>query len=166
MLLLLCTKRGRCKAPGLRPVTGSPLRQQVPFAFTTPLGLVSPMTRTHVRLLGPCFKTGRRRRRPTRNRDAGRASEDTRYTSPLSYPPGAELGNRGWPTSDQLLPEPQSTPSGSLRLPPGKCNHRRRKRQRRAIAGPRRRSSPDESLNPRRPLRVRLRLPLHSFTYS
>ena len=32
-------------------------------------------TRTHVRLLGPCFKTGRRRRRPTRDGDADRASE-------------------------------------------------------------------------------------------
>ena len=29
------------------------------FAFTPPLGLDDPMTRTHVRLLGPCFKTGR-----------------------------------------------------------------------------------------------------------
>ena len=28
------------------------------FAFTPPLGLGHPMTRTHVRLLGPCFKTG------------------------------------------------------------------------------------------------------------
>jgi hypothetical protein len=29
MLLLLCTKRGRCKAPGLRPRKGSPLRHRV-----------------------------------------------------------------------------------------------------------------------------------------
>ena len=105
-------------------LAGSPLRHWVPFAFTPPLGLVSPMTRTHVRLLGPCFKTGRRRRRPTRNRDAGRASEDTRYTSPLSYPPGAELGNQGWPTSDQLHPIPQSSPSGSLRPGLEKCSQR------------------------------------------
>jgi hypothetical protein len=48
---------------------------KVTFAFTTPLGLVNPMTRAHDRLLGPCFKTGRRRRRPTRNRDVSRASE-------------------------------------------------------------------------------------------
>ena len=45
------------------------------FAFTAPLGLVHPMTRTHVRLLGPCFKTGRRGHRPTRDRDAARISE-------------------------------------------------------------------------------------------
>ena len=30
-----------------------------PFTFISPLDLASPMTRTHVRLLGPCFKTGR-----------------------------------------------------------------------------------------------------------
>ena len=74
MLLLLRTKRGRCEAPGLRPCGIVP-KLQAAFAFTTPLGLVNPMTRTHVRLLGPCFKTGRRRRRPTRDRDAGRARE-------------------------------------------------------------------------------------------
>ena len=42
------------------------------FAFTTPLGLVNPMACIHVRLLGPCFKTGRRGRRPTRQRDENR----------------------------------------------------------------------------------------------
>ena len=31
------------------------------------------MTRTYVRLLGPCFKTGRRGHRPTRDRYAARA---------------------------------------------------------------------------------------------
>ena len=54
---------------------GSYLSCWAAFAFTAPLGLVNPMTRTHVRLLGPCFKTGRRHRRPTRNREATRASE-------------------------------------------------------------------------------------------
>ena len=42
------------------------------FAFTAPMGLVSPMTCIHVRLLGPCFKTGRRGHRPTRQRDENR----------------------------------------------------------------------------------------------
>ncbi len=97
MLLLLCTIRGRCKAPGLRPRKGSPLRHRVPFAFTTPLGLVRPMARTHVRLLGPCFKTGRRGRRPTRDRDADRPSERACYTSRLRYPPPAETGAGGSP---------------------------------------------------------------------
>ena len=69
----------------------------VPFAFTAPLGLVRPMARTHVRLLGPCFKTGRRGRRPTRDRDADRPSERACYTSRLGYPPPAETGAEGSP---------------------------------------------------------------------
>ncbi len=40
-----------------------------PFTFITPLGLVRPMTRTHVRLLGPCFKTGRVGHRPFARRE-------------------------------------------------------------------------------------------------
>ena len=28
------------------------------FAFTAPLGFEHPMARAHVKLLGPCFKTG------------------------------------------------------------------------------------------------------------
>ena len=49
-----------------------PRADKLLFAFTPPLGLVNPMTRIHVRLLGPCFKTGRRGRRPTRQRDENR----------------------------------------------------------------------------------------------
>ncbi|KAK7313298.1 hypothetical protein VNO77_37979 [Canavalia gladiata] len=30
-----------------------------PISFLTPYGFTRPLTRTHVRLLGPCFKTGR-----------------------------------------------------------------------------------------------------------
>ena len=45
---------------------------RVAFAFTAPLGLDSPLTCTHARLLGPCFKTGRRQHRPTRDSAAGR----------------------------------------------------------------------------------------------
>ena len=48
---------------------------QVPFAFTAPMSLEHSMTRTHVRLLGPCFKTGRRQRRSTRNRDVARTRD-------------------------------------------------------------------------------------------
>lgn len=29
------------------------------FTFITPLGFQHPMTRAYVKLLGPCFKTGR-----------------------------------------------------------------------------------------------------------
>ena len=47
-----------------RPKPGHP-----PFTFIAPLGLASPMTRTHVRLLGPCFKTGRVGHRPFARRE-------------------------------------------------------------------------------------------------
>ena len=30
-----------------------------PISFLAPYGFTGPLTRTHVRLLGPCFKTGR-----------------------------------------------------------------------------------------------------------
>ena len=63
--------RGRCEARGLRRLRITP-QVQVPFAFTTPLSLVRSMTRSCVRLLGPCFKTGRRGRRPTRDREVAR----------------------------------------------------------------------------------------------
>ena len=49
-----------------------PRADKLLFAFTTPLSLVNSMARIHVRLLGPCFKTGRRGHRPTRQRDGNR----------------------------------------------------------------------------------------------
>ncbi|KAG6382934.1 hypothetical protein SASPL_157332 [Salvia splendens] len=36
-----------------------PSRGIAPVSFLAPYGFTSPLTRTHVRLLGPCFKTGR-----------------------------------------------------------------------------------------------------------
>ena len=83
MLLLLPLGEANRKRRGCaRKITPQPDKQA--FAFTTPLGLVNPMTRTRVRLLGPCFKTGRRGHRPTRNRDAARAKHSER---PLTYLP-------------------------------------------------------------------------------
>lgn len=125
MLLLLRTnevdaKRRDCAHHHSRIIP----QLQAAFAFTAPLGLVSPMTRTHVRLLGPCFKTGRRRHRPTRDRDASRASQCTRYTSLLNYPPGPKLATRGLRSSEErhkLHPRPQSRPSSSSRERAEKC---------------------------------------------
>ena len=37
----------------------SPRRHEVAFTFIAPRGFSHPKTRAHVRLLGPCFKTGR-----------------------------------------------------------------------------------------------------------
>ena len=44
-------------------------RNPGPFTFIAPLGLVRPMTCTHVRLLGPCFKMGRVGHRPFARRE-------------------------------------------------------------------------------------------------
>ncbi|KAL0745490.1 hypothetical protein Bca101_102016 [Brassica carinata] len=41
-----------------RSVGSAPVRI-LPISFLTPYGFTHPLTRTHVRLLGPCFKTGR-----------------------------------------------------------------------------------------------------------
>ncbi|KAL2224477.1 UNVERIFIED_CONTAM: Protein TAR1 [Sesamum indicum] len=42
-----------------RSVGVAPLGGIAPVSFLTPYGFARPLTRTHVRLLGPCFKTGR-----------------------------------------------------------------------------------------------------------
>ena len=49
-----------------------PRADKLLFAFTSPLSLVNSMARIHVRLLGPCFKTGQRGHRPTQQRDENR----------------------------------------------------------------------------------------------
>nr|TKR79118.1 senescence-associated protein [Populus alba] len=42
-----------------RSVGGATLEGIPPVSFLAPYGFTRPLTRTHVRLLGPCFKTGR-----------------------------------------------------------------------------------------------------------
>ncbi|KAG6627049.1 hypothetical protein CIPAW_15G096200 [Carya illinoinensis] len=42
-----------------RSVGGATHKGIPPISFLAPYGFTSPLTRTHVRLLGPCFKTGR-----------------------------------------------------------------------------------------------------------
>ncbi|KAK4372708.1 hypothetical protein RND71_008092 [Anisodus tanguticus] len=42
-----------------RSVGGAPLRGIPPISFFMRYGFTRPLTRTHVRLFGPCFKTGR-----------------------------------------------------------------------------------------------------------
>jgi len=42
-----------------RSVGGATLERIPPVSFLAPYGFTRPLTRTHVRLLGPCFKTGR-----------------------------------------------------------------------------------------------------------
>ena len=136
------------------------------FAFTTPLGLVRPMARTHVRLLGPCFKTGRRVHQATRDRDADRESKLTCYTSRLRYPPPAKTGAQGLPPEgNKLHPGPRSAGSGSSRQVQEKCSRRPSRPKRGVLADHTHPSCPAVNLNLLDPLRETLRLPLHSFTY-
>ena len=166
MLLLLPTKRGRWEVPELRPKRGSLLSCEAAFAFTAPVSLENSMTRTHVRLLGPCFKTGRRGHRPTRHRDANRVSKDTRYTSPLKYPPSTKLGKKGSNTRNELHLQPKSGNRGSWREENEKCNQPKETRKGEGIAAQTPKNEPKDSLNLELRLREPLRLPLHSFTYS
>ena len=136
------------------------------FAFTAPLGFGNPMTRTFVTLLGPCFKTGRRFRRPTRVRDGSRFRAEARYTSPLSYPSGPEPADEGSRTSRKLHPEARSRPNGSTRKGGTECCQQPRTRARRAIAGHERTRAEEANMNRPARLRDNLRLPLNSFTYS
>ena len=75
-----------------------PARGIPPISFLAPCGFTHPLTRTHVRLLGPCFKTGRMggpladTRSARLVRLAARAGfHDRRDGAPRAYlPPGLE----------------------------------------------------------------------------
>ena len=75
------------------------------FTLIAPLGLVRPMTRTHVGLLGPCFKTGRVDHRPTRRR---RAPLPQRRGAPRAGtgmgPSQGQPGHRGVPVHGGTVP--------------------------------------------------------------
>lgn len=115
-----CTQRaiGRFDAPGLRPgrppartigrgSSVSPLEEGLHIHFAFGFREKSPTTRAQVRLLGPCFKTGRwelgrqtsrsdtggargpdTRQRRTRVDGKGRAAADTPKTPPTRRPAG------------------------------------------------------------------------------
>ncbi|KAL4554436.1 hypothetical protein LXL04_039454 [Taraxacum kok-saghyz] len=67
-----------------------PARGIPPISFLVPCGFTHPLTRTHVRLLGPCFKTGRM---GCPQAGAGSAQgPDTTGLSPSPAPPSRGLG--------------------------------------------------------------------------
>ena len=167
--MLLRTKRGRCEAPRLRPRKGSPLsRTKSAFAFTTPLGLEHPVARAHVKLLGPCFKTGRRGRRTTRDRDATRTSNGCSIYEAAQIPAPAKARNPGLPRpkSQKLHPGPRSGKSSSSRETAVECSHEPAQPRRGVLADRQHHGRRGLSLNHSRQLREPLRLLLHSFTYS
>ena len=166
MLLLLPLGEANRKRRGCaRKITPQPDKQA--FAFTTPLGLVNPMTRTHVRLLGPCFKTGRRQRRSTRDGDVDGNRKLSRCTSPLRYPPVMQprargLKNRSFANFTQVCGARLAVRRVKHRrntAVEGTCNDDASLRMTDATA------NTPPSLNLQHRLRDCLRLPLHSFTY-
>ena len=85
------------RSAGAAPVRDHPSADKSAFAFTTPLSLEHPMARAHVKLLGPCFKTGRRDRRTTRDRDATRTSSGCSIYEAAQIPAPVKARNRGLP---------------------------------------------------------------------
>ena len=83
------------------------------FTLIAPLGLVRPMTRTHVGLLGPCFKTGRVDHRPTRRRRAATVQVNGRLIG------GHRYGTVGRPARTPGGPRPRRVGSAhpGLRRP-------------------------------------------------
>ena len=118
------------RAPGLPRGLGiSPGRllnkQATPqfLTFISPVGLVHPMTRTHVELLGPCFKTGRvvhrlshyRRGKTARSRLKGVTKRRRPPRHSLNHRRAVRICHRGFPPS----PAPASGEGGEVPIHPG-----------------------------------------------
>ena len=137
------------------------------FAFTAPMGLVDPMTCIHVRLLGPCFKTGQSFHRPTRRGKADRNSKGcllyksaTCLSGLRARTPGADAGAK---TSSRAF---GPSPTVPVVKPPEDAPADRAGTQRPVIADPTTRAARALRLGPEGKLRGKLRLLPYSFTYS
>ena len=141
-----------------------PRADKLLFAFTAPLGLVNPMARIHVRLLGPCFKTGRRGRRPTRQRDENRNRALlairvlSRTRRRRARTPGAASRTYNFTRG---LRSAQTVPAVNC----GKMHPGAKPTKRTVIADQIRQDRPTPRLSSPQKLREPLRLPPHSFTY-
>ena len=138
MLCVLPMKRGQWEVAGVR-LADPPSSSKLLFAFTTPLSLVNSMARIHVRLLGPCFKTGRRGRRPTPQRDVNRnrALLAIRVHSSTCLVRSQEQGAAG--ITDNFTRALRSRPNSSCGKPRGKCTRDNNRTSRRVIADQERR---------------------------
>ena len=142
-----------------------PRADKLLFAFTAPLSLVNSMARIHVRLLGPCFKTGRRGHRPTPQRDENRnrALLAIRVLSSTCLVRSQENGAAS--RTDNFTRALWSSPNSSCGKPQGKCTRADNGTGRRVIADQERQGRSQPRLSSPRKLREPLRLPPHSFTY-
>ena len=109
MLLVLTARDGACKSRACAPKGSALSQQKRAFTLIAPLGLVRPMTRTHVGLLGPCFKTGRVDHRPTRRRRAPlpQRRDATRAGTGMG-PSQGQPGHRGVPVHGGTVPPTQA----------------------------------------------------------
>ena len=65
-----------------------------------------PTPRARVRLLGPCFKTGRRGRQPTHDRDADRVKHEHMLYMPAQIPVDFKAKNTGLEHKERTSPMP------------------------------------------------------------
>ena len=105
MLLLLPLDEAKWKGRACVRRISPQLAEQA-FAFTAPLGFERPMARAHVKLLGPCFKTGRRGRQPTHDRDADRVKHGHMLYMPAHFPVGFKAKNTGLEHKERTSPMP------------------------------------------------------------
>ena len=123
------------------------------------------MARAHVKLLGPCFKTGRRGHRPTPQRDedrnrallAIRVHLNTHLTE--SHKQGAAS------RTNNFTQAVWSLSNGSCGKLQGKCSRDKASTNCQVIADQRQQGEQRPSLSSLQKLREPLRLPPHSFTY-
>ena len=94
------------RSSGVAPVKDHPSSDKSDFAFTAPLGFERPMARAHVKLLGPCFKTGRRGRQPTHDRDADRVKHEHMLYMPAQIPVDFKAKNTGLEHKERTSPMP------------------------------------------------------------
>ena len=127
----------------------------------------NPLTCIHVRLLGPCFKTGQSFHRPTRRGKADRNSKGcllyksaTCLSGLKARTPGADAGAK---TSSRAF---GPSPTVPVVKPPEDAPADRAGTQRPVIADPTTRAARALRLGPEGKLRGKLRLLPYSFTYS
>ncbi|KAK4709630.1 hypothetical protein R3W88_004143 [Solanum pinnatisectum] len=99
-----------------RSVGGAPLGGIPPISFLAPYGFTRPLTRTHVRLLGPCFKTGRMGSPQASVRSAQMPKHAGGAQPGLWPPPQSTLVHAPSRSADRLVTVPH--PTEAHRRPP------------------------------------------------
>jgi len=125
-----------------RSAVHPPERGISPVSFLTPRGFSNPPTRTHVRLLGPCFKTGRMEspqtnaasaqvpEGPPRGRTLRSPARATAKRRAVSRPRLCRRAGPRWSaprverrTGSRRSASDRTAPLASIRFPPGNFKH-------------------------------------------